>query len=136
MIGLCWEGKNLQFFFFPFILTRVAFLCRAPNPDNVLIIQTPKGTFSTKSLIQNKKKTCSRLISSNRLKLQEAPIMELNEVEPFSAARCRVYKRPNNKVLLFRITVYACMRRDTSKKMSALDMRSSLDFSVKGTKKF
>lgn len=57
-------------------------------------------------------------------------------MEPFSAARCRVYKRPNNKVLLFRITVYACMRRDTSKKMSALDMRSSLDFSVKGTKKF
>ncbi|KAI5657685.1 hypothetical protein M9H77_26478 [Catharanthus roseus] len=81
-------------------ITKMVSYCafhRAPNPDNVLIIQTPKGTFSTKSLIQNKKKTCSRLISSNRLKLQEAPIMELNEVEPFSAARCRVYKRPNNK---------------------------------------
>ncbi|GFY84084.1 SET domain protein 16 [Actinidia rufa] len=45
---------------------------RAPNPDTVLIIQTPLGVFSTKNLLQDKKHTGSRLISSNRLKLQEA----------------------------------------------------------------
>ncbi|KAK2973586.1 hypothetical protein RJ640_023236 [Escallonia rubra] len=70
---------------------------RAPNPDTVLIIQTPMGVFSTKSLLQNKKRNGSRLISANRLELQEAPVIELNEVEPFSAARCRVFKRVNKR---------------------------------------
>lgn len=74
------------------------FVCRAPNPDTVLIMQTPSGVFSTKSLLQNKRRNGSRLISSNRLKLQEAPTVELNEIEPFSAARCQVFKRLNNKV--------------------------------------
>lgn len=73
------------------------FLCRAPNPDTVLIIQTPSGVFSTKSLLQNKKRNGSRLIS-NRLKLQESSVVEPSEVEPFSAARCRVFTRSNNKV--------------------------------------
>lgn len=36
------------------------------------------------------------------LKLQEAPVVELEEVDPFSAARCRTYKRLNNKVTHFR----------------------------------
>lgn len=36
------------------------------------------------------------------LKLQEAPVVELEEVDPFSAARCRTYKRLNNKVTPFR----------------------------------
>uniref|UniRef100_A0A165XES6 Histone-lysine N-methyltransferase n=1 Tax=Daucus carota subsp. sativus TaxID=79200 RepID=A0A165XES6_DAUCS len=68
----------------------------APDPDTVLIIQTPSGVFSTKSLLQNKKKNGSRLIS-NRLKLQESPSVEPIDVEPFSAARCRVFTRLNNK---------------------------------------
>ncbi|KAA8533607.1 hypothetical protein F0562_030959 [Nyssa sinensis] len=71
---------------------------RAPNPDTVLIIQTPLGVFSTKSLLQTKKRIGSRLISSNRLKLPEAPTVEINEVEPFSAARCQLFKRLNNKM--------------------------------------
>ncbi|XP_057480013.1 histone-lysine N-methyltransferase ATX4-like [Actinidia eriantha] len=70
---------------------------RAPNPDTVLIIQTPLGVFSTKNLLQDKKHTGSRLISSNRVKLQEASTMETNEVELFSAARCRIFKRSNTK---------------------------------------
>ncbi|CAI9092542.1 OLC1v1027811C2 [Oldenlandia corymbosa var. corymbosa] len=81
-------------------ITKMVSYCayhRAPNPDNVLIIETPKGTISTKNLLQNKKSTGSRLISSNRLKLHEAPTVELNDVEPHSAARCRIYKRANNK---------------------------------------
>ena len=77
----------------------IFFGCRAPNPDNVLIIQTPLGVFSTKSLLQNKKRTGSRLISSNRLKLEDSPTINIDEVEPLSAARCRVYKRLDNKVL-------------------------------------
>uniref|UniRef100_A0A5B7APC3 Putative histone-lysine N-methyltransferase ATX5 n=1 Tax=Davidia involucrata TaxID=16924 RepID=A0A5B7APC3_DAVIN len=81
-------------------ITKMVSYCayhRAPNPDTVLIIQTPLGVISTKSLLQNKKRTGSRLISSNRLKLQEAPTIEIDEVEPFSAARCRVFKRLTNK---------------------------------------
>ncbi|RYR03419.1 hypothetical protein Ahy_B06g082349 [Arachis hypogaea] len=44
---------------------------RAPNPDTVLIMQTPLGVISTKSLLQTKKKTGSRLISSRRTKVEE-----------------------------------------------------------------
>ncbi|KAM3729794.1 hypothetical protein ACB098_12G037400 [Castanea mollissima] len=69
---------------------------RAPNPDTVLIIQTPLGVFSAKSLLQNKKKAGSRLISSKRAKLEEMPPEETTEFEPFSAARCRIFKRLNN----------------------------------------
>lgn len=74
--------------------------CRAPNPDTVLIIQTPLGVFSAKSLIQNKKKAGSRLISSNRTNSEEVPTVDSTELEPLSAARCRLYKRPkdNKKV--------------------------------------
>lgn len=74
--------------------------CRAPNPDTVLIIQTPLGVFSAKSLIQNKKRAGSRLISSNRTNSEEVPIVESTEVKPLSAARCRLYARStdNKKV--------------------------------------
>jgi hypothetical protein len=71
-------------------------ICRAPNPDTVLIVQTPVGVFSAKSLLQNKKKAGSRLISSNRAKIEEIPTEETTELEPFSAARCRIFKRLNN----------------------------------------
>ncbi|KAK0600093.1 hypothetical protein LWI29_011538 [Acer saccharum] len=82
-------------------ITKMVSYCayhRAPNPDTVLIIQTPLGVFSAKSLMQNKKRAGSRLISSNRTKLEEVSTIESTEYEPFSAARCRVYKRlQNNK---------------------------------------
>ena len=68
-------------------------LCRAPNPDTVLIVETPKGTFSTKSLLQSKRHMGARLISTSRLKLEEPSPEDTEEVDPFSAARCRVYKR-------------------------------------------
>ncbi|XP_028112650.1 histone-lysine N-methyltransferase ATX4-like isoform X10 [Camellia sinensis] len=79
-------------------ITKMVSYCayhRVPNPDTVLIIQTPLGVFSTKNLLQDKKGSGSRLISSNRLKLKEAPTIEINEIEPFSAARCRTFKRLN-----------------------------------------
>ncbi|KAG6715303.1 histone-lysine N-methyltransferase ATX4-like isoform X2 [Carya illinoinensis] len=80
-------------------ITKMVSFCayhRAPNPDTVLIIQSPLGVFSAKSLLQNKKKAGSRLISSNRKKIKEIPREESTELEPFSAARCRIFKRLNN----------------------------------------
>ncbi|KAM7273153.1 hypothetical protein ACFE04_027817 [Oxalis oulophora] len=69
---------------------------RAPNPDTVLIITTPTWVFSTKNLNQSKNKTGSRLISSSRAKIEELQEEEPPEVDPFSAARCRVFKRLNS----------------------------------------
>ncbi|KAI4337961.1 hypothetical protein L6164_016322 [Bauhinia variegata] len=68
---------------------------RAPNPDTVLIIQTPLGVISAKSLLQNKKKSGSRLISSNRIKPEDTPPVGDTGEEPFSAARCRIFQRTN-----------------------------------------
>nr|XP_011470230.1 PREDICTED: histone-lysine N-methyltransferase ATX5 [Fragaria vesca subsp. vesca] len=79
-------------------ITKMVSYCayhRAPNPDTVLIIQTPLGVFSAKSLLQTKKKPGSRLISSNRIKLEEVPTVETTEPEPepLCSARCRIFKR-------------------------------------------
>ncbi|PRQ60412.1 putative histone-lysine N-methyltransferase transcription regulator PHD family [Rosa chinensis] len=77
-------------------ITKMVSYCayhRAPNPDTVLIIQTPLGVFSAKSLLQSKKRPGSRLISSNRIKLEEVPTVETTEPEPLSSARCRIFKR-------------------------------------------
>ncbi|CAO2838637.1 unnamed protein product [Amaranthus hypochondriacus] len=80
-------------------ITKMVSYCayhRAPNPDTVLIVQTPSGVFSAKNLLQNTKRTGSRLISSTRSEPEEAPIQEVSEVDPDSAARCRIYQRPKN----------------------------------------
>jgi len=58
-------------------------------------MQTPLGVISTKSLLQTKRKTGSRLISSNRRKQDVTPI-DNAEHEPFSAARCRIFQRTNH----------------------------------------
>uniref|UniRef100_A0A7N0U356 Uncharacterized protein n=1 Tax=Kalanchoe fedtschenkoi TaxID=63787 RepID=A0A7N0U356_KALFE len=68
---------------------------RTPNPDTVLIVQSPLGVFSTKSLLQNKKKVGSRLISTTRTEHAESTTVEADGVifDSFSAARCRVFTR-------------------------------------------
>ncbi|KAK7293769.1 hypothetical protein RJT34_16642 [Clitoria ternatea] len=79
--------------------TRMVSYCayhRAPNPDTVLILQTPLGVISTKSLLRTKKKSGSRLISSNRIKVEETSAADNIEHEPFSAARCRIFQRTNH----------------------------------------
>ncbi|KAK2419520.1 histone-lysine N-methyltransferase ATX3 [Trifolium repens] len=68
---------------------------RAPNPNNVLILQTPLGVISTKSLLQ-KRKAGSRLISSTGTKKEDNTPIDISEHDPFSAARCRIYKRTNH----------------------------------------
>ncbi|KAJ1376915.1 Zinc finger, PHD-type [Sesbania bispinosa] len=78
----------------PLPLPIIAFTV-APNPDTVLIMQTPLGVISTKSLLQTKKKAGSRLISSNRIKQEDTPVDNV-EHDPFSAARCRIFQRTNH----------------------------------------
>ncbi|KAL2318129.1 hypothetical protein Fmac_032005 [Flemingia macrophylla] len=79
--------------------TRMVSYCayhRAPNPDTVLIMQTPHGVISTKSLLPTKKKSGSRLISSKRIKVEDTSLSENARHEPFSAARCRIFRRTNH----------------------------------------
>ncbi|KAG6410027.1 hypothetical protein SASPL_128074 [Salvia splendens] len=90
----CLEKNGKQF-------TKMVSYCayhRAPNPDTVLIVETPKGIFSTKNLLQNKRHMGARLISTSRLKLEEPSPEDTKEVDPFSAARCRVYIRTKKKM--------------------------------------
>ncbi|XP_071711886.1 histone-lysine N-methyltransferase ATX4-like [Rutidosis leptorrhynchoides] len=95
-------------------ITRMVSYCayhRAPNPDTVLIIQTPGGVISTKNLGVNSNKTGSRLITPRRLQLQEAPTSETyTEAEPFSAARCRVHQRSHNKDMVDRLIMHRVTR--------------------------
>lgn len=56
-------------------------------------METPKGTISGKSLLQNKRHMGARLISTNRLKLEEPSLVDADKVDPLSAARCRAFKR-------------------------------------------
>ncbi|KAG2590543.1 hypothetical protein PVAP13_5NG408700 [Panicum virgatum] len=68
---------------------------RSPNPDNVLIIQTPAGTFSSKKLVQsNGKVAASRLIRKD-VPMDSPPEVEISD--NLSAARCRVYVRKDLK---------------------------------------
>ncbi|OIV98013.1 hypothetical protein TanjilG_21723 [Lupinus angustifolius] len=69
---------------------------RAPKPDNVLIMQTPNGVISTRSLLKNKRKGRSRLIASNKIKQDDPPPVDNAEDEPFTAARCRIFRRTNH----------------------------------------
>ncbi|TKY61766.1 Histone-lysine N-methyltransferase ATX3 [Spatholobus suberectus] len=72
---------------------------RVPNPDSVLIVHTPMGVFSPRTSLQNHPGCFrgSRLVSSKNVELLEPSKTESYEIEPLSAARCRVYKRSFNK---------------------------------------
>uniref|UniRef100_A0A0E0C5H1 Histone-lysine N-methyltransferase n=1 Tax=Oryza meridionalis TaxID=40149 RepID=A0A0E0C5H1_9ORYZ len=68
---------------------------RAPNPDNVLIIQTPAGTISSKKLVQsNGTVAASRLI---RKDLPKDSVSEVEISENLSAARCQFYVKKELK---------------------------------------
>ncbi|CAA0831369.1 Histone-lysine N-methyltransferase ATX3 [Striga hermonthica] len=74
---------------------------RTPSAENVLVILTPDGVFSNRSLLQGQyqeqRSRGSRLISTNTVKCLDSSPADSNEFEEISAARCRVYKRPNVK---------------------------------------
>ncbi|XP_072999268.1 histone-lysine N-methyltransferase ATX4-like [Typha latifolia] len=67
---------------------------RSPNPDNVLILHTPTGVFSTKNLLQNnEKQNVSRLI---RKDVPHEAI--LPAIHPDSSAmRCLIYNKMETK---------------------------------------
>ncbi|KAK2406846.1 histone-lysine N-methyltransferase ATX3 [Trifolium repens] len=72
---------------------------RVPSPDSVMVSHSSLGIFSPRTLIQNPKGCFrgSRLVSSKNIELNEFSTTENDKVEPFSAARCRVYQRSRNK---------------------------------------
>ncbi|PON98019.1 Histone-lysine N-methyltransferase ATX [Trema orientale] len=91
----CFEKNGKQ-------VTRKSIYCavhRNPNPDAVVVVHTPAGTFAARSLLQNQKGCFrgSRLVSSRRTELQDSPNLETNEFEPDSAARCRIFKRTSHR---------------------------------------
>ncbi|XP_050280103.1 histone-lysine N-methyltransferase ATX3 isoform X2 [Quercus robur] len=72
---------------------------REPNPDAVVVVHTPAGVFSARSLLPNQQGCFrgSRLASLKNTELPESPTSEINEFEPLSSARCRAFKRSKNK---------------------------------------
>ncbi|KAK1267892.1 Histone-lysine N-methyltransferase ATX4 [Acorus gramineus] len=67
-----------------------------PNPDTVLVIKTPNGIISTKTLLQSKdKKTGSRLI---RKEVEQEPVLPTEHPESFSAARCQIYNKSKKQI--------------------------------------
>ncbi|KAL3536712.1 hypothetical protein ACH5RR_000078 [Cinchona calisaya] len=72
-----------------------------PNMDNVLVMRTPDGVFSTRRVLQSRNQDQwlrgSRLVSSTNAEHSDASFTEDNEIEPLSAARCRVFKRSSIK---------------------------------------
>ncbi|CAI9101136.1 OLC1v1038395C2 [Oldenlandia corymbosa var. corymbosa] len=71
----------------------------APNPDNVLVMRTPNGVFSTRTTLpsQNQEQLSrgSRFVSLKNV--DDDSDVEDNEADPLSAARCRIFKRSRNK---------------------------------------
>lgn len=75
----------------PVLLT----LCSTPDPDNVLIVKTPEGVFSTKFLPQNnEKQSGTRLVRKENLQEKVLPA----KVSDCPAARCLPYEMLKNKV--------------------------------------
>ncbi|VFQ75613.1 unnamed protein product [Cuscuta campestris] len=89
----CFEENGMQ-------LSKWVSYCalhRTPNADNVVVMRTPLGVFSTGNVLQRQSgERCmrvSRLISTTRHDLPDTSDPENTEFEPFSAARCRIFKR-------------------------------------------
>ncbi|CAJ1877047.1 unnamed protein product [Sphenostylis stenocarpa] len=72
---------------------------RVPNLDSGLVVHTPMEVFSPTISLQNHPRCFrgSRLASSKNVELLEPSNSEIHEIDPLSAARCRVYIRSSNK---------------------------------------
>ncbi|KAK1376627.1 Histone-lysine N-methyltransferase ATX3 [Heracleum sosnowskyi] len=65
-----------------------------PEAGNGIIIRTPTGIFGARNLLnQSQCVRGSRLVSCKTNELLNPLIAKANEYEPFSSARCRIYKR-------------------------------------------
>ena len=79
----------------------ILFIFRVPNPDTVLVIQSPLGVFSTKSMLQEKGKKYAhrRSILLPAHPSPEASPPSLSSSSTLaSCARCREYGKINAKV--------------------------------------
>ncbi|KAK9672385.1 hypothetical protein RND81_12G097300 [Saponaria officinalis] len=93
----CMEENGVQ-------VTRKVSYCaahRTPNPDAVLVMQTPEGEFLSANFLLHEQKSASnfegsRLISK-RVELPEPSPVQLETFDPLSSARCRTYTRPKIK---------------------------------------
>lgn len=65
-----------------------------PDPDNVLIVKTPDGVFSTKFLLQNNEKQSPARLAKSENHQEVFPA----EVSDCLAARCLPYEMLKNKV--------------------------------------
>ncbi|KAM7261262.1 hypothetical protein ACFE04_026737 [Oxalis oulophora] len=65
------------------------------NTDGALLLHTPTGVFAARGLLENQNGS----MMSARLVSEVAEFSESSnlDIEPLSAARCRIYKRPSNK---------------------------------------
>lgn len=68
------------------------------------MIQTPDGVFANRNVLQSQyQEQCSRgvrLISSRTAECSGSSPSDADGFDSMSAARCRIYKRPNIKVVL------------------------------------
>lgn len=83
------------------LLIYSSFPCSAPNPDNVLIVHTPNGVFSTKILLQNNdKQAFGRLINKE---VSNGAILPAEHPEASSAMRCLIYRKAEPKVYTYSV---------------------------------
>lgn len=69
--------------------------CSTPDPDNVLVVKTPEGVFSTKFLLQSsEKQTATRLVRKENHPEKVLPA----KIFDCPAARCLTYEMLKNKV--------------------------------------
>lgn len=68
-------------------------------------MHTPAGMFSVLSVVQTHDRQQnirgSRKILAQKKELLELPVANIEEFESDSAARCRVYRRSDNKVCVY-----------------------------------
>lgn len=65
-----------------------------PEAGNGIVIRTPTGIFGARNLLnQSQCVRGSRLVSCKKNEFLDPVTAEVNDYEPFSSARCRIYKR-------------------------------------------
>lgn len=75
--------------------------CRTPDPDNAVVIKTPRGEISTNICRGQQKRTASVSVTSKSVGTSQAEMLWLQQTEPGtepSAARCRVLEQLRVKV--------------------------------------
>ena len=79
-------------------------LCSTPDPDNVLIVKTPEGVFSTKFFLQDGgKQTAARLIRKENHQEKVLPVPA--KVSNCLSARCLTYEILKYKVVFLHLFI-------------------------------